>query len=226
MPVYRLPSEIAFPDPRLAEADGLVAVGGDLSPERLVGAYAAGIFPWYSQGEPLLWWSPDPRFVLDPARVHLPRSLRRTLRRGTYEITADRDFDAVIRRCGARRRPGQRGTWITPAMRRAYGGLARLGLAHSIEARIDGRLAGGLYGVSLGGMFFGESMFADEPDASKAAFARLCEVLASWDFDLVDCQLPTAHLLRFGAFGMPRAEFLERLGASLGKPHRQGAWTL
>ena len=226
MALFRLPREIAFPDPALADEDGLLAIGGDLSPRRLVGAYAAGIFPWYSTGEPILWWSPDPRFVLPPSHVHVSESLGKVLRRGTFEITADREFKTVVSRCASRRRPGQRGTWITPAMKQAYLKLHLSGLAHSIEAWREGRLVGGLYGVSLGGMFFGESMFADEPDASKAAFVTLCRALAAWDFDLVDCQMPTAHLARFGATGMPRAQFLALLEASLEKPLREGAWTL
>ena len=226
MSLFRLPRELAFPDPALADEDGLLAIGGDLSPQRLIGAYAAGIFPWYSAGEPILWWSPDPRFVLDPARVHVGRSLQKVLTRRTYEITADLEFRAVMARCAGRRRPGQRGTWITPAMKQAYLRLHEAGLAHSVEAWLDGKLAGGLYGVSLGGMFFGESMFADEPDASKAAFVTLCRSLVEWDFDLVDCQMPTAHLATFGAKAMPRADFLQLLASSLEKPLRQGAWRL
>jgi leucyl/phenylalanyl-tRNA--protein transferase len=226
VPIFRLTRDVVFPDPSLAEADGLLAVGGDLSTERLIAAHACGIFPWYSHGEPILWWSPDPRFVLLPSRLRTGRTMRRLVRRGRFEVTADADFDGVIRRCAAKKRPGQRGTWITPAMRRAYLSLHQLGVAHSIEAREDGRLVGGLYGVSLGGAFFGESMFADVPDASKVAFVRLCESLVAWNFELVDCQVATAHLDRFGAESMPRDEYLERLSTALEKPTRQGRWTL
>ena len=166
MPIYRLPSEPVFPDPARAEPDGLLAVGGDLSPERLLTAYAEGIFPWYSDPNPILWWSPDPRLVLEPAHLHVPRSLRKLLRGGRFRVTADRAFAQVIGRCAARERPGQDGTWITDEMRAAYVRLHELGFAHSFEAWEGERLAGGLYGVSLGGAFFGESMFAGRPDAS------------------------------------------------------------
>ena len=226
MPVYRLPREVAFPDPREAEPAGLLAVGGDLSARRLIAAYALGIFPWYSEGEPILWWSPDPRFVVEPAGFHCSRSLKKRLRSGRFRVTADEAFDAVVERCAKKRRPSQRGTWITADMKAAYARLHRLGLAHSIEAWDEKGLAGGLYGVSLGGMFFGESMFADRPDASKAAFARLVESLLAWEFDLVDCQVETDHLVSLGAHPMPRPEFLDRLDASLTKPTRRGKWTL
>lgn len=227
MPVFRLPpEEPLFPSAELAEPDGLLAIGGDLSPERLVEAYAAGIFPWYSEGEPILWWSLDPRWILEPAAIHVPRSLRRALRRGTYRFTADAAFEQVVERCARVPRQGQSGTWITRDMRRAYRRLHELGLAHSVEAWDEQGLAGGLYGVSLGGVFFGESMFADRPDASKGAFVRLCELLAGWDFDLIDCQMHTEHLERFGARPLPRRRFLERLEAALDRDTRQGRWEL
>ncbi len=226
MPIYRLPRQIAFPAPSLAEPDGLLAVGGDLSAERLLAAYAAGIFPWYSDGDPILWWSPDPRMVLEPGRLHVPASLRRTLRRGLYRVTADRAFGRVIRRCAAKGRPGQDGTWITSEMVSAYERLHALGYAHSFEAWAGEELAGGLYGVSLGGAFFGESMFADRPDASKSAFAVGVRWLAARGIRLVDCQVRTEHLARFGAEEVPRTEFLDRLAGALVSPTLRGPWEL
>ncbi|HEX9307385.1 MAG TPA: leucyl/phenylalanyl-tRNA--protein transferase [Anaeromyxobacter sp.] len=225
MPIYRLGREIAFPDPALAEPDGLLAVGGDLSPERLLAAYAQGIFPWYDDRSPILWWSPDPRLVLDPRDLHVARSLARTLRRGTYRVTADAAFAQVIRRCAERDRPGQRGTWITPEMTDAYVELHRLGFAHSFEAWEGETLAGGLYGVSLGAAFFGESMFADLRDASKVAFVRAVEWLAARGVALVDCQVRTEHLVSLGAREIRRARFLERVAAALDAPTLQGRWS-
>jgi leucyl/phenylalanyl-tRNA---protein transferase len=226
VPIHRLPREPAFPDPERAEPDGLLAVGGDLSPERLLAAYAEGIFPWYGPESPILWWSPDPRLVLEAAGLHVPRSLRRTIRRGLYRVTADRAFARVISRCAAQARPGQRGTWITPEMQAAYQRLHRLGLAHSFEAWEGEELAGGLYGVSLGAAFFGESMFADRPDASKVAFVQAVEWLATRGVNLVDCQVRTDHLVRFGAVEIPRASFLRRLEAALRRPTLRGPWVL
>jgi len=224
--VFRLPRAPVFPDPELAEPDGLLAVGGDLSPERLLRAYAEGIFPWYSEETPILWWSPEPRMVLLPEDLHVSRSLRRTLRAGRYAIRADTAFDRVIRRCAEQERPGQDGTWITAEMVEAYERLHALGHAHSIEAWDEEGLAGGFYGVSLGAAFFGESMFADRPDASKVAFATLVEWLGRGGFDLVDAQVDTEHLRRFGAREVPRAEFLARLAPALRKPTRRGRWDL
>ena len=227
MPVYRLPGDPRlFPDPRHAEPDGLLAVGGDLSPERLLAAYSRGIFPWYSDPSPILWWSPDPRLVIEPASIHVPRSLERTLRRGHFEVTADRAFGAVIRRCSEKGRPGQDGTWITPEMVEAYEALHRLGFAHSFEAWEGGALAGGLYGVSLGAAFFGESMFADRPDASKVAFVRGMRFLEARGVTLVDCQVTTEHLRRFGAEEIPRREFLARLARAIDRPTTPGPWEL
>jgi leucyl/phenylalanyl-tRNA--protein transferase len=226
VPVFRLPREPIFPDPARAEADGLLAVGGDLSPRRLLAAYAAGIFPWYSDGSPILWWSPDPRLVLEPERLHVPRSLERTMRRGRYEVRADSDFARVIRACAATRRPGQDGTWLTAEMIDAYEELHRLGYAHSFEAWDGDGLAGGLYGVSLGAAFFGESMFAVRGDASKVAFVRAVRWLAGRGVRLVDCQVTTEHLVRFGARELPRAEFLARLRRALGAPTLAGRWSL
>lgn len=226
MPIYRLGRDIAFPDPADAEPDGLLAVGGDLSPERLLTAYAEGIFPWFDEQSPILWWSPDPRLVLEPAWLHVSRSLGRTIRRGGFRVTADGAFERVIEACAARARPGQRGTWITADMIEAYVRLHRLGFAHSFEAWAGDLLAGGLYGVSLGAAFFGESMFADRPDASKVAFVRSVEWLEARGIRLVDCQVRTEHLASFGARELPRREFLERLMAALEAPTLRGRWDL
>jgi leucyl/phenylalanyl-tRNA--protein transferase len=226
VPIYRLPREAVFPDPALSEPDGLLAVGGDLAPERLLTAYAEGIFPWYDASSPILWWSPDPRLVLDAAALHVPRSLRRVVRAGRFRVTADAAFERVIARCAAADRPGQDGTWITAEMGAAYARLHALGFAHSFEAWDGEGLAGGLYGVSLGAAFFGESMFADRPDASKVAFVRGVEWLRERGIALVDCQVRTDHLVRFGAVEVPRAEFLERLRAALLRPTLRGRWEL
>jgi leucyl/phenylalanyl-tRNA--protein transferase len=224
--IHRLGREVAFPDPARAEPDGLLAVGGDLSPERLLAAYAAGIFPWFDDRSPILWWSPDPRLVLEPAELHVSRSLARTLRRGTYRVTADEAFEEVIRRCAGRERPGQRGTWITAEMAEAYVRLHRLGFAHSFEAWEGDALAGGLYGVSLGAAFFGESMFADRRDASKVALARAVPWLRERGVSLVDCQVRTEHLVSLGAREVPRRAFLARLRRALEAPTLRGRWAL
>ena len=224
--IFRLDHRLLFPRPDLAEPGGLLAVGGDLRPERLVLAYASGIFPWYGEDSPILWHSPDPRTVLRPAALDVSRSLAKTLRRGTYEVRLDTAFRAVIEGCQRTPRPGQDGTWITDEMLEAYVDLHERGLAHSAEAFRDGVLAGGLYGVSLGGAFFGESMFAAQPDASKVAFVTLVRQLGRWGIDLVDCQVHTAHLARFGAEDWPRSKFLEALGEALQKETRFGPWRL
>ena len=198
---------------------------GDGPPERLVSAYARGIFPWYDE-DPILWFSPDPRMVLQPADLYVNRTLAKNLRRGRYEVRVDTVFEDVIRRCSEVPRPGQDGTWITAEMRRAYRRLHELGFAHSVEAWEEGDLVGGLYGVSLGGAFFAESMFATCDDASKAALVVLVEQLARWDFDLFDCQLPSDHVARFGARPVARRDFLELLRASLARETRRGPWSL
>jgi leucyl/phenylalanyl-tRNA--protein transferase len=226
MAVYRLSAEPVFPDPELAEPDGLLAVGGDLSIPRLLSAYRQGIFPWYGEGEPVLWWSPDPRLVLDPRRIGISKSLARTLKLTSFRITFDAAFPDVIERCAGAERRGQPGTWIVPAMREAYVRLHRAGFAHSVEAWRDGVLAGGLYGVSLGKVFFGESMFALQRDASKVCLAYLAAVLRVWEFDFIDCQVTTAHLLSMGALEIRRAVFLERLQRALQAPDRAGLWSL
>ena len=225
MAVYVLGEEIAFPPPTAATPEGIVAVGGDVRPERLVAAYASGIFPWPVEGYPLLWFSPDPRFVLRPGEVRVGRSLGKAIRRDRYRISADEAFTEVIDACAHSPRPGQDGTWITPDLRDGYVRLHQLGLAHSIEAWEGPRLVGGLYGVSLGAAFFGESMFATEPDASKVAFATHCRVLDAWAFQFVDCQVHTPHLERFGATRWPRSEFLAALDRALDEPTRRGSWT-
>ena len=225
MPIFRLGPELAFPPPELAE-DGLLAVGGDLRIERLLLAYRNGIFPWYSAGEPILWWSPDPRMVIDPAGLHVSKRLQRRLRQQTFRLTADQAFAEVLDACAGVPRPGQSGTWITRAMRRAYVQLHEAGYAHSVEAWQGDDLVGGLYGVSLGGAFFGESMFHRTADASKAAMAALCAHACATGIDLIDCQVSTPHLVRLGGYEMPRAAFLGRLRIVLERPSQAGAWTL
>ena len=226
MPIFRLAREAVFPDPERAEPDGLLAIGGDLSPDRLLTAYAKGIFPWYGDESPILWWSPDPRLVLTPDWLHVPASLRRTLRRGRFRFTADCAFPQVIARCAERARPGQQGTWITADMRDAYVKLHELGFAHSFEAWEGDALVGGLYGVSLGAAFFGESMFSERPDASKAAFVESVTWLAAQGVLLIDCQVRTDHLVRFGARELPRREFLRRLRQALQGTTLRGRWSL
>ncbi len=226
MPVYRLDDRLMFPRPELAERSGLLAVGGDLSPERLVLAYESGIFPWYDEDLPILWHSPDPRYVLLAGGLHVPRSLAKQLRRGPYEIRVDEQFRAVMEACAKVPRPGQSGTWITTEMIDAYVELHDRGVAHSVEAYVGGDLVGGLYGVSLGGAFFGESMFANAPDASKIAFVTLVRALDAWGIDLVDCQVRTDHLERFGAEAWPRARYLSELALRLRVPSKRGRWAL
>lgn len=224
MPVYRLIEAPVFPDPSEAEA-GLLAVGGDLRRDRLLLAYRSGIFPWYSEGEPIWWHSPDPRFVLAPEHLHVPRSLEKIIRRGDYEVRFDTAFSEVIARCARKRRPGQRGTWITRDMQAAYTALHTDGIAHSAEAWQAGKLVGGLYGISLGDMYFGESMFADAPDASKVAFVTLARWMAAQGIALFDSQVYTEHLARFGAENWPRPRYLGRLAELVDRPTRLGVWT-
>lgn len=207
----------------LKEPNGLLAAGGDLSVPRLVQAYENGIFPWYSDGQPVLWWSPDPRMVLAPGELRIPRSLRKRLARRDYEVRADTAFEDVIRACAAPRR-GQEGTWITEEMITAYNRLHGAGHAHSVETWIGGRLAGGLYGVALGRMFYGESMFTAVPDASKIALAHLARQLDRWGCGLIDCQMATSHLARFGAREIPRAEFMRRIANLVNYPRSTSKW--
>jgi leucyl/phenylalanyl-tRNA--protein transferase len=226
MPLFALGAELRFPPPRLASREGLLAIGGDLSAERLLLAYRTGIFPWFSDGEPILWWSPDPRLVLYPGEFHLSRSLEKTIRRRDFAATMDQAFEQVIRECGRVRRDTGEGTWIVPEMIAAYGELHRCGFAHSVEVWQGGDLAGGLYGVSLGNCFFGESMFARVNNASKVALAALVAYLRAEGFGLIDCQVTTGHLQRMGAREIPRSLYLEELEAYLQVPARQGKWRL
>jgi leucyl/phenylalanyl-tRNA--protein transferase len=202
------PVETALEDP-----DGLLCAGGDLSPERLIEAYRRGIFPWFSAGQPILWWSPDPRTVLYPDELHVSRSLARTLRKGRLATTVNQAFGAVMDGCAdPQRRP--EGTWITPPMRTAYLRLHELGYAHSVETWDGSRLAGGIYGVALGRAFFGESMFSAVPDASKVAILRLSRALLERNYHFIDCQVASAHLASLGARSLPRREFMRRLAAA------------
>lgn len=215
-----------FPPVSWASPDGVIAIGGRPDPETLKTAYSRGIFPWPHLGLPMLWFCPDPRFVLRPEEAHVSRSLRKEMRRGDFAVRADTAFGEVIRACAAKPRPGQDGTWITDEMIDGYTALHEEGLAHSVEAWRDGRLAGGFYGISLGAVFFGESMFADVPNASKVAFATLLANLVRWRFALVDCQSYTDHLAGFGAVEWRRARFLAVLKKALRQPTRVGRWTL
>ena len=208
----------------LREPDGLLAMGGDLSPQRLLNAYAHGVFPWFSDGQPILWWSPDPRTVFRTDGVHLSARMRRELRRSQWRIVADRDFDAVIAACASAPRPGQDGTWITRGMQAAYCELHRLGHAHSIEVRDGGRLVGGLYGVAIGRMFFGESMFSAESGGSKVALAALALRLREWGWPLIDAQVGNPHLDTLGAEAWPRPRFLAAVAEACAQPGRPGSW--
>jgi leucyl/phenylalanyl-tRNA--protein transferase len=217
-----------FPPARAAlrEPNGLLAVGGDLSPQRLLRAYAQGIFPWFNEGEAILWWSPDPRVVFDTATFSLPARFRRTLRASGWQLRADTDFAGVMRACALAPRPGQEGgTWIGPSMLAAYAELHRLGHAHSVEAYSGERLVGGIYGVAIGRMFFGESMFSGESGGSKAALAGLVRFLAARGCPLLDAQVENPHLLSLGARLMDRDDFLARVGELAAEPARIGAWT-
>jgi len=224
MPVFRLTEELVFPPTYLAERDGLLAVGGDLSAERLLLAYRAGIFPWYTEKTPILWWSPDPRLVLFPAELKISNSLRRILKKSVFAVTFDRAFLEVIRGCGDARRAADDGTWIVPEMVEAYHRLHRLGYAHSVESWYAGELVGGLYGVALGRVFYGESMFTRKSDASKVALVHLVDFLRRHGFDLIDCQVTTAHLQSMGAREIPRRKFLQLLAASIGGTMHGESW--
>jgi leucyl/phenylalanyl-tRNA--protein transferase len=224
--IYRLSDALRFPPPDDAEPSGLLAVGGDLAPPRLLLAYSMGIFPWYNDDLPILWHSPDPRTVLVPGELRVSRSLRRLLRRPPYEVRLDTAFERVIRGCARAPRREDDGTWITDEMIDAYLRLFDEGYAHSAEAWQRGELVGGLYGVSLGRCFFGESMFALQPDASKLAFVALVRQLERWGFALIDCQVHTEHLARFGATEWPRSRFLAALADALDAENRRGRWAL
>lgn len=224
MPIYLLSPKLQFPPPHLASSEGLLAVGGDLSTKRLLLAYAMGIFPWYSEGEPIMWWSPDPRLVLYPADLHVSRSLARVIRKATFHITMDTAFTEVIRACSDIRSQSGEGTWIVAEMVEAYCRLHEQGYAHSVEAWLDGRLVGGLYGVSLGRCFFGESMFSRVSNASKVAFVALVRFLRQHRYAFIDCQVNTRHLIRFGAADISRTEFLDQLQLALQPPTMRGRW--
>jgi len=216
------PAELALDEP-----DGLLAIGGDLSPVRLLNAYAGGIFPWFSQGQPILWWSPDPRMVFGTDGVHLSSRFRRQLRSSNWTVTADTAFAEVMQACADAPRPGQDGTWITAGMQRAYVELHRLGYAHSVEVFDGGQLVGGIYGVAIGRMFFGESMFSGRSGGSKVALAALAHVLHGWGWPLIDAQVENPHLLRMGAGHLPRDVFLARVRALVQEAQREpaGSWT-
>ncbi|MGE5153985.1 MAG: leucyl/phenylalanyl-tRNA--protein transferase [Bdellovibrio bacteriovorus] len=216
----------SFPsvDRALRRPNGLLAAGGDLSPERLLSAYRRGIFPWFGEGDPILWWSPDPRTILPPSQIRISRSLRKRLRRRLLGVTMDLSFGEVIRACSAPRDAESAGTWIVPPMIRAYEALHRLGWAHSVEVWQGDRLVGGLYGVALGRVFFGESMFSRVDDASKVALVHLCERLQSWDFGLIDCQMRTDHLISLGALEVPRRQFVSLLDLYCVLPGPSGSW--
>lgn len=224
MPVYALSDKLLFPDPRHAEKDGLLAIGGDLSSNRILLAYSLGIFPWYSEGDPILWWSPDPRMVLYPNRFKTSKSLNNSIRNMDFRITFDTCFDEVIRNCSQAERKGQPGTWITQEMQQAYIQLHQLGYAHSVEVFDKEELVGGLYGLSLGKAFFGESMFHKKRDASKMALYYLTKKLVEWDFQLIDAQVETEHLKSLGAVNIPRNRFLEQLKEALKYPTIKGKW--
>ncbi|MBL9016341.1 MAG: leucyl/phenylalanyl-tRNA--protein transferase [Myxococcales bacterium] len=224
MPVFRLDDRLVFPPVHLAE-DGLLALGGDLRPERLLLAYTQGIFPWYAENLPILWHSPDPRMIMTTRDLVVQKSLKKVIRRRPYTLKMDTAFVDVLLGCSSVPRPGQTGTWLIPEMIDAYTKLHELGFAHSIEAWDGETLAGGLYGVSLGAAFFGESMFARAPDASKVAFVASVRQLDAWGIGLIDCQVHTEHLERFGAYEVPRVRYLELLARALDEPTRRGKWT-
>jgi leucyl/phenylalanyl-tRNA--protein transferase len=218
-------ADLRFPPVELASPEGLLAVGGDLRIERLLEAYRHGIFPWYNPGQPILWWSPDPRAVLFPPKLRISRSLRKTLRQNKFAVTLDNAFRDVIENCARPRvkNPGG-GTWITPEMIEAYGVMHERGYAHSVESWREGELVGGLYGVALGNAFFGESMFSRETDASKVAFVRLVRQLAAWGYTLIDCQMSTQHLFSLGAEEIRRRDFMTQLEQALAQPDRRNRW--
>jgi len=219
------PTDLRFPPVDLASPEGLLAVGGDLRAERLLSAYRHGVFPWYSKGQPILWWSPDPRAVFFPSELKVSRSLRKTLRSDKFTVTLDARFREVMQACAApRTQSPDGGTWITREMLEAYCLLHEQGYAHSVEVWANGELTGGLYGVALGGIFFGESMFSRASDASKVALVYLVRQIEAWGFSIVDCQMPTAHLFSLGAREIRRKEFMQQLDTALKLLNRPGPW--
>jgi len=226
MPVYFLNESISFPPPQLAESSGLLAIGGDLSSSRLLLAYSMGIFPWYSEGQPILWFSPEPRLILYPEKFSPGRSLKKLVRKGIFDVKFDNDFEGVINCCANVMRKYQEKTWITGEMIDAYIALHDRGYAHSVETYHDGTLVGGLYGVSLGGAFFGESMFHKTSNASKVALYYLVKKCLYWNFDFIDSQVPTEHMKRMGSEEVSRDEFLDRLSEALEKQSKTGKWNI
>jgi len=224
VPVFLLSDTIEFPPPHLASKDGLLAVGGDLSQKRLLLAYRMGIFPWFSNHEPILWWSPDPRFVLFPHEIKISTTLKKVIKKDMFSVTMDLAFNEVITQCAQVRLQKNQGTWIVKDMIDAYCNLHESGFAHSVEVWLQGDLVGGLYGVSLGKCFFGESMFTLVSNASNVGLVKLAEYLNELSFDLIDCQVPTKHLTRFGARQIPRRRFLNQLEKSLEAPTQRGKW--
>lgn len=226
MPVYALDEDtLLFPPAGGANEEGLVAVGGRLSEDWLLTAYSSGLFPWFNPGDPVLWWSPDPRMVLQPSQVHVSKSMRPMLNNKAFEFSFDENFEKVMRACARAPRSGQSGTWITDEMIEAYCNLHKIGMAHSAEIHKDGKLIGGLYGVAIGGAFFGESMFSKQSNVSKLCFIRLCNWLYSKGFELIDCQVYSEHLARLGAHEIPRSTFIGRLKSALDKNTMKGKWT-
>jgi leucyl/phenylalanyl-tRNA---protein transferase len=224
MPVFRLSEKKSFPPPHFAEPEGLLAVGGDLSEQRILLAYQMGIFPWFTDDEPILWWSPDPRLLLYPADIHVSSRLMRTIRHGSFKVTCDTAFDRVIDACASVRIQNFQETWIGQDMIDAYCCLFESGYAHSIEVWYEGDLAGGLYGLSLGGSFFGESMFSNISNTSKIALVVLCRFLNALSFDLIDCQVKTDHLKRMGAVEVSRSRFIKKLQKSMSRQTLKGSW--
>ena len=222
--IFALSDEMIFPPPQLAREDGLLAIGGDLSEERLLLAYSMGIFPWYSEGDPILWWSPDPRFILELDDLYISKRLARTIRQGIFDITCDTVFADVIQSCSKKRPGKEEGTWVVPEMVDAYCRLHELGFAHSIECWQEGKLVGGLYGIALGKVFFGESMFSQATNASKVALAYLVKLLRKWDFNLIDCQVKSEHLVRLGAQEITGREFRQRLQQYVTIDQKQSKW--
>jgi len=225
VPIYELdPYYMAFPPPDHASPDGLLAIGGNLTEDWLLMAYQHGIFPWFSEGDPIMWWSPDPRFVLKPKNIKVSKSMRPYLNSENYTFKLDADFEQVIEKCSLIPRQGQNGTWITHHMKDAYTALHKIGMAHSAEVWEGSELIGGLYGVSIGRMFFGESMFSEKANASKLALIRLCRWLDENDFGLIDCQIYSRHLEKMGAEYMSRNKFMDELEELIEKPSLRGSW--